>query len=426
VRDQLEAAQHDINLSSLVSKLRAEGFKLRFLSFRPGLEDEYLSYFLVRKRRVIQGSLIAIIISSAMAMLAAWPFYHPRFIVKVLQMAMVLGLVGCYRFLNTQLFLRHHRSFAHGAYVGFSVLMAAMLSFRNGDLHVGLAAFYFVFSMAIIAIPAIGQVQFVALVNVLLSYFVTTYMTDLHHSSLYGSLTSGVILTVLLGMLVAVHSDVERRSMFLTEREILAEKDWSDRLLHCLIPARFSRRLFFSDRATKVFAEHSKQAYMIVLGLDRLSEYLSKIPPSDAIAEKNRLLETIDHAMGRAEYDFKFLTGDHILLVFRDSGVTAQKVLDIAERLFATIKPSLASAKDLNDPLVMTHCGQVSSGVVGTKRFHFDMWGHDIELLSRMVQSKSLYSQSQTSILCTQEFAARQPHGWRAPQLIDLQTPHAS
>ncbi|MCX6118281.1 MAG: hypothetical protein NT027_12120, partial [Proteobacteria bacterium] len=165
------------NLFSLLYKLRASGYKLRLLSFRSSLEEEYLIYFLLRKLHLIKGAVLLVIFFCLAAILGAWPFYEPPMSVKLMQLAVLSCIVAVYFILRTYTFYHHHKYIAHLVYLGFSVLIFFLLCVRSGDLQIAMIAFYFGYVMVVVALPAIGQVQFVALVNISISFIVASIYT---------------------------------------------------------------------------------------------------------------------------------------------------------------------------------------------------------------------------------------------------------
>ncbi|MCK9379662.1 MAG: hypothetical protein M0P95_01200 [Sulfuritalea sp.] len=193
-----------------------------------------------------------------------------------------------------------------------------------------------------------------------------------------------LVLTNLFGMISAYQIDHSARREFLSTRMLGEERERSERLLLNILPASIAERLKTSKLA---IADHSEEVTVLfadIVGFTPLSarktpqalvQMLDRIfSEFDTLAETHGLekIKTIGDAY-MAAAGLPERRADHAPAAAR----MAQGMLEAVTRIAAETGEALAVRIGL-------HSGPVVAGVIGTKKFSYDMWGDTVNTASRM------------------------------------------
>lgn len=215
------------------------------------------------------------------------------------------------------------------------------------------------------------------------------YIGYLSHSGALGETdlarhASMLMLTNLFGMIAAYQMDQSARREFLAMRMLGEERERSERLLLNILAASIAERLKSSEAA---IADHSDAVTVLfadIVGFTPLSarktpqalvQMLDRIfSEFDALAETHGLekIKTIGDAY-MAAAGLPERRSDHAPAAAR----MAQGMLEAVARIAAETGEALAVRIGL-------HSGPVVAGVIGTKKFSYDMWGDTVNTASRM------------------------------------------
>lgn len=186
------------------------------------------------------------------------------------------------------------------------------------------------------------------------------------------------------GMLICYQMDVSARREFTAMRLLGEERQRSERLLLNILPASIADRLKSSESA---IADHSEEVTVLfadIVGFTPLSarktpqalvQMLDRVfSEFDALAEMHGLekIKTIGDAY-MAAAGLPERRADHAPAAAR----MAQGMLAAVARIAAETGEALALRIGL-------HSGPVVAGVIGTKKFSYDMWGDTVNTASRM------------------------------------------
>jgi class 3 adenylate cyclase len=166
------------------------------------------------------------------------------------------------------------------------------------------------------------------------------------------------------------------------ERERLAREN--ERLLLNILPAPIAQRLrngepLIADRfddVTLLFAD--------VVEFTRLSATLS---PSELVSVLNEVFSAFDELVDRYDLEKVKTIGDAYMVVgglTDGSGDHTARVADMALALTAAVGRSEAAVRLGIRFRIGIHCGSVVAGVIGTRKFIYDIWGDAVNLASRM------------------------------------------
>ncbi len=166
------------------------------------------------------------------------------------------------------------------------------------------------------------------------------------------------------------------------ERERLAREN--ERLLLNILPEPIARRLregepLIADRhddVTLLFAD--------IVEFTRLSATLS---PSELVQTLNEVFTVFDELVERHALEKVKTIGDAYMVV---GGLTepgadhTERVASMALELAGSIRAIPAAVRLGIDFRIGINCGPVIAGVIGTKKFIYDVWGDTVNVASRM------------------------------------------
>ena len=166
------------------------------------------------------------------------------------------------------------------------------------------------------------------------------------------------------------------------ERERLAREN--ERLLLNILPAPIAQRLrdgepLIADRfddVTLLFAD--------VVEFTRLSSTLS---PSELVSVLNEVFTAFDELVDRYDLEKVKTIGDAYMVaggLTDDSIDHTTRVADMALALTAAVDRIDAAVRLGVRFRIGIHCGPVVAGVIGSKKFIYDIWGDAVNLASRM------------------------------------------
>ena len=175
------------------------------------------------------------------------------------------------------------------------------------------------------------------------------------------------------------------REVTRAEAAMEVEYDRSEALLANILPARVAQRL--KDPAHGVIADRYNDASILFTDIAGFTEQASEIPPTELVRFLDRLYTTFDRLVDRHDLEKIKTTGDSYMVV---SGVPTPRpdhTKAIAE-LALDMSKAVAGLRDPRGnpvPLRMgIAAGPVVAGVVGARKFFYDVWGDAVNVAARM------------------------------------------
>ncbi len=293
-----------------------------------------------------------------------------------------------------------------------AVFLAIPLLHRFGDIIAALVFVIVAFSSLTFVGSQIGTdsgVQFYYLVSASLAVLVL----GMNHLALAGTVVAvGAALVVVMQFLVPQDTGIQPRwaleagfvfatagacfMIFATvwyalretsraEAAMEVEYDRSEALLANILPASVAAKL--KDPAHGVIADRYDDASILFADIAGFTEQASEIPPTELVRFLDRLYTTFDRLVDRHGLEKIKTTGDAYMVV---SGVPTPRD-DHLEALAALALDMSRAVADLRDPrgnpvpLRMGIAdGPVVAGVVGARKFFYDVWGDAVNVASRM------------------------------------------
>ena len=203
--------------------------------------------------------------------------------------------------------------------------------------------------------------------------------------------TGFVITTVSSIMFVVVMVWFALRDTARAEAVMEAQYDRSEALLENMLPASIVERLKEPDRS--VIADKFDDASVLFADIVGFTERASTMPPADLVRFLDRLYGAFDALVDKHRLEKIKVSGDCYMVV---SGVPrprpdhARAIADFALEM-ANVAAGLKDPRGEPVPLrVGMACGPVVAGVVGARRFFYDVWGDAVNVASRMESTDSV------------------------------------
>lgn len=169
------------------------------------------------------------------------------------------------------------------------------------------------------------------------------------------------------------------------EAAMEVEYNRSEALLTNILPATVAEQL--KDPAHGVIADRYDDASILFADIAGFTRRASEIPPTELVRFLDRLYTTFDRLVDRHGLEKIKTTGDAYMVV---SGVPIPRP-DHVEALAALALDMSRAVADLRDPRgdpvplrMGMAAGPVVAGVVGARRFFYDVWGDAVNVASRM------------------------------------------
>lgn len=175
-----------------------------------------------------------------------------------------------------------------------------------------------------------------------------------------------------------------QRTEFHTRLELEAERAKSENLLLNILPEAVARQLMQEQRT---IAESFTEATVLFADIVGFTQMSSGIPPQELIELLNQVFSTFDHLAEKYQLEKIKTIGDAYMVVGglpvhrRDhTEAIANMALDMQE----AISNVCTSQGNILQLRIGINTGPVIAGVIGIKKFIYDLWGDTVNVASRM------------------------------------------
>jgi class 3 adenylate cyclase len=165
---------------------------------------------------------------------------------------------------------------------------------------------------------------------------------------------------------------------------LAAEGERSNRLLLNVLPAEIAERL---KRTTDVIADAYPEVSILFADIVGFTPLSSVLPPHDVVNLLNEIFSSFDDMVDRAQLEKIRTIGDGYMVVSgvpRQRSDHAQAICALALEMRDYIRSFRAPGGRSIDFRIGINSGPVVAGVIGRKKFQFDLWGDPVNVASRM------------------------------------------
>ncbi len=184
----------------------------------------------------------------------------------------------------------------------------------------------------------------------------------------------------------------ERRRV---EESLRVEQKKSERLLLNVLPPEIAERLKNVQSMTKVHlktsgtivADSFDEVTVLFADIVNFTEYAASISASELVNVLNEIFSEFDHLVEQYELEKIKTIGDSYMVVGGlpiPSDSHAEAIAEMALQMQSSIKKFKRTDGSDFSLRIGIHTGQAIAGVIGTKKFIYDLWGDTVNVASRM------------------------------------------
>jgi len=165
----------------------------------------------------------------------------------------------------------------------------------------------------------------------------------------------------------------------LAEEKLNHEKKRSERLLLNILPGDIAARL---QKGESTIADHYDPVVVLFADIVGFTEISAKTPPGQLVGRLNEVFSLIDILVEKYDLEKIKTIGDAYMVV---AGIPKKRDDDISRIVrFAKDIIEMVEASNALQLRIGIDAGEVTAGVIGTKKFIFDLWGDTVNTASRM------------------------------------------
>ncbi len=193
-----------------------------------------------------------------------------------------------------------------------------------------------------------------------------------------------LLMANLWGMLICYQMDLAIRRAFLAVRDVAAEHERSKRLLLNILPADLAKELSETGNARP--ARHESVTIMFT-DFSGFTQTASAMPADRMVAELNEIFAAFDDICDELGVEKIKTIGDAYMAAAglpKPCADHAQRCVRAGLRMLDYLEQRNRKAAFKWSLRVGVHSGPVVAGVVGKRKYAFDIWGDTVNVASRM------------------------------------------
>jgi class 3 adenylate cyclase len=193
-----------------------------------------------------------------------------------------------------------------------------------------------------------------------------------------------LVSATLIGMVACYSTELYARTQFYSARLLKAEQERSERLLLNILPGPIADRLK-ADHAT--IADSYSEVTVLFADIVNFTEYASHVLATDVVSLLNDVFSLFDHLADVFGVEKIKTIGDAYMAVAgvpTDRADHAEAAADLALAMIEEIKSYNRRTGRSIVIRIGINSGPVVAGVIGTRKFIYDLWGDTVNIASRM------------------------------------------
>jgi class 3 adenylate cyclase len=178
--------------------------------------------------------------------------------------------------------------------------------------------------------------------------------------------------------------DRVNRRLFLAEQDLAEERRRTDALLKTILPEEIAERL---KRSGESVAARYDQVTILFADLVGFTSYARDHEPVEVVRRLNELFSAFDDAVAARGLEKIKTIGDGYMVAGGVPVVTADHataVADLALEMIDLVAKFVAEHAVDWDVRIGVHSGEVVAGVIGKRKFAYDLWGDTVNVASRL------------------------------------------
>ncbi|MEB3282753.1 MAG: adenylate/guanylate cyclase domain-containing protein [Lyngbya sp.] len=178
-----------------------------------------------------------------------------------------------------------------------------------------------------------------------------------------------------------------RRALQEAYQELTIEQERSEDLLLNILPVPIAQRLKQIKQKPATIADHFTNAGVLFGDIVGFTELSGKIPPAELVQLLGQIFTRFDHLADKHNLEKIKTIGDAYMVV---SGLPvpqedyAQAIADMALDMQETLQEFNRETGQKFKMRIGIAIGPVVAGVIGLKKFIYDLWGDTVNIASRM------------------------------------------
>lgn len=168
------------------------------------------------------------------------------------------------------------------------------------------------------------------------------------------------------------------------ENELAREHERSEELLHNILPTSIARRLKTNNQS---IADGFAEVSVLFADLVGFTELSSRMPPAELVQLLNRVFSELDDLSERRGLEKIKTIGDAYMVAAGLPEPRPDHAHAVARFAFDMLAVVDRVSRETGHPLsvrVGIHTGPVVAGVIGKRKFIYDLWGDTVNVASRM------------------------------------------
>ncbi len=342
-------------------------------------------------RKSLRPIRIALVSAGALFLLVLWPVaiwvdssmleQMPRIIALALT---TLGL--CYALTHTQVFLLRHQwiMFAMACLMSVGLISVVPL-YPPKELE---GSGYVLLTIHLFSIYGVFRLRFPAAVAggwiAMVMYLVFLRVLGVLPESAFSRHAGALLMANLWGMLICYQMDLALRRAFLAVLDVAIEHERSERLLLNILPAELAKELSATGVARP--ARH-ESATILFTDFSGFTQVASAMPAERMVAELNEIFAAFDDICDELGVEKIKTIGDAYMAAAglpKPCADHAQRCVRAGLRMLDYLEHRNQTSAFKWSLRVGVNSGPVVAGVVGKRKYAFDIWGDTVNIASRM------------------------------------------